>query len=225
MIEPKWINEIKNPKALLVVAHPDDETIFAGGLILTSQDTQWTIICCKYEEEPRQHEFRRACDFLAKNSGNQIEPIVVSKELNYREIVDELRRHEVSKYDIVFTHNYMGEYGNEDHKYVLRSIIETIDHPNTWLFISPGSCNVNQDEFRSKIPNGNKWLDLPLKILNLKKRAFQECHITEARKYGYDYTGYLRNGSNQLRPTLLWSFEAGSEQYTFFDAGMYKRFL
>ena len=40
--DPLWLFDISHPKALLVVAHADDETIFAGGLILSSRKTEWT---------------------------------------------------------------------------------------------------------------------------------------------------------------------------------------
>jgi hypothetical protein len=44
-LKPVWLLDIPKARALLVVTHADDETIFAGGLILSSQNTAWTIIC------------------------------------------------------------------------------------------------------------------------------------------------------------------------------------
>lgn len=75
--DPLWLFKISKPRALLVVAHLDDETIFAGGVILSSRETQWTIVCCTTESDQRQDEFLRACQFLAKESGNHINPILL----------------------------------------------------------------------------------------------------------------------------------------------------
>jgi len=86
-------------------------------------------------------------------------------------------------YDIVFTHNSQGEYGHEHHKLVHRCVIESIGNPNTWVFISPGSKNVNQEELRNKMPNGNFSIDFTSNILRLKVQAFQECHVSQAKLY------------------------------------------
>ena len=116
----------------------------------------------------------------------------------------------------MFTHNSQGEYGNEHHKLVHQCVIEHIGNPNTWVFISPGSTNVNQENLRSKITDGNFKLDLPSEILKQKVDAFQKCHVTQSEDYGYDLgSGKLKN--TQLEETLYWYFEnPRREEYTFF---------
>jgi len=216
-MEPRWLFDISNPKALLVVAHPDDETIFAGGLILSSRQTHWTIVCCTTEYEQRQYEFINACRFLAEESGNRIDPILLGLldgQIDSGTLAKKLRPY-TKGYDIVITHNKGGEYGHEDHKLVHRYLIDVIANPNTWVFISPGSTNVNQEKLKSKIPGGNFVLNLPSEIRRLKIRAFQECHVSQANLYGYDETGKLRN--TDLQETLYWEFEnLGREEYTFY---------
>jgi LmbE family N-acetylglucosaminyl deacetylase len=116
----------------------------------------------------------------------------------------------------VFTHNSQGEYGHEHHKLVHRCVIESIGNPNTWVFISPGSTNVNQDELRSKMSNGNVSIDLSSEILGQKVQAFQECHVSQARLYGYDAVSYKLINTD-LKETLSWYFEnPGREEYSFF---------
>lgn len=139
-----------------MIAHPDDETIFAGGLIL-SYPAQWTIVCCVHEDDIRRFEFYRACEFLSDISENKIEPEYLGIPPNQlgKVLPDALKQYR-DKFDIVFTHNRMGEYGHEHHKLVHKNVIDNIAHENTWLFISPGSWNVNQNDLRSKKEEGNR---------------------------------------------------------------------
>jgi len=220
--DPVWLFDIPNPRALVVVAHPDDETIFAAGLILRSRETRWTVICCTTEGDPRRKdEFLCACDFLAQKSGNHIEPISLGLLLNQDGLIDhhalanELKRHSTG-YDIVLTHNRQGEYGHEHHKLVHHCMINTIENPNTWVFISPGSRNVNAEELRSKIPNGNYILYVSPEIRKQKVIAFHECHVSQAKIYGYEpISGKLRD--TDLKETLSWYFEnPGTEEYTYY---------
>ena len=216
---PLWLFDIPSPRALLVVAHADDETIFAGGLILCSRQTRWTIICANPQSKQRKDEFISACRFLAKESGNQINPIPIDPVLdpdnrvNVNWLVKELRPY-ATGYDFVLTHNRKGEYDHANHKLVHRCVIDSIANPNTWAFISPGSKNVNQEELKSEKLGGNFTLYLSHEIQRLKTKAFQECHVSQAKLYGYDETGKLRD--TDLRETLLWEFESGEEEYTFY---------
>jgi LmbE family N-acetylglucosaminyl deacetylase len=220
--DPLWLFDISKPSALLVVAHPDDETIFAGELIIRSRETRWTVVCCTDEgNRTRQDEFLCACEFLAQHSGNYVEPVFLGVipqhdgHIEHLSLAKALTSHAIG-YDIVFTHNSQGEYGHELHKLVHRCVIESISNPNTWVFISPGSKNVNQEEFRSKMPNGNFTLDLSSQILRLKVQAFQECHVSQARLYGYNPVSH-KLFNTDLEETLSWYFEyPGREEYAFF---------
>ncbi len=217
--DPIWLFDISKPKALLVVAHADDETIFAGGLILCSRKTKWTIVCCNPQGKQRENEFLLACQSLAKESDNQINPLLLTSILNHdgtlntNWLTKELESY-ATGYDFVLTHNREGEYGSENHRRVHRSVTSSIKSSNTWLFISPGSKKFSQKAFESKVPNGNFTLYLAPEVQKLKTRIFQECHLSQAKLYGYDpITKCLRN--SDLRETLQWEFESGKEQYTY----------
>jgi LmbE family N-acetylglucosaminyl deacetylase len=179
-------------------------------------------VCCTDEgDQARQDEFLCACKFFAQQSGNHVEPVFLGlvtqddSHIEHLTLADALKPY-APGYDIVFTHNSQGEYGHEYHRLVHHCVIESIKNQNTWLFISPGSKNVNQEELRSHKPHGNVVLDLSPENRRLKIQAFQECHVTQARRYGYDpFSGELRN--TDLRETLFWYFEnPGREEYTFY---------
>ena len=51
--------------ALVLVAHPDDETIWMGGTILAYPNIDWTIFClCRGDDPDRAPKFRRVLKFL-----------------------------------------------------------------------------------------------------------------------------------------------------------------
>jgi LmbE family N-acetylglucosaminyl deacetylase len=218
--KPVWVLDVPELRALLVVAHADDETIFAGGLILSSQQTKWTILCVHPQGQQRQSEFLSACEFYEHESSSSISPVLFDPPLSPNDKIDNdwlvnaLKPYR-TRYDFVLTHNSEGEYGNENHRIVHRCVLKSIANPNTWIFISPGSTNVDQTPLLSQHPNGNVTLTLSPKIQKLKAMIFQECHKSQAVLYGYDPVSRKLRDSN-LRATLEWEFESGKEQYTFY---------
>ena len=54
----KWNVSFDKPTALLIVAHPDDETIFSGGMLLSYPAWNWNIVCVTMQQgTPRPREF------------------------------------------------------------------------------------------------------------------------------------------------------------------------
>ena len=49
----------------IIVAHPDDETLWAGGTILSTPSWQWFIVClCRGNDEDRAPKFFKALKIL-----------------------------------------------------------------------------------------------------------------------------------------------------------------
>lgn len=103
-------------KNVIVVAHPDDESLWASSLLLYYPGN-WTIICCSRPQAPgeelRCSKFFHACVFLGAGHGvildhadNGINKPLENLYINLQE------------YDHIFTHNNVGEYGHPHHKQV-----------------------------------------------------------------------------------------------------------
>lgn len=96
----------------IVVAHPDDETLWCGGLMLRYPG-RWTVICCSIPRaDPiRAWKFFDACAVLGARA--RLLPFV---EARADEPLGHLEALELDGYDCIVTHNETGEYGHRHHR-------------------------------------------------------------------------------------------------------------
>ena len=146
------LNELKKiPKmALIITAHPDDESLFMGGTIAEFNKWSWRILCVTDCDERynmrRRTELLRACG-IYKRHGSRIEPFMlgITKQrhrFDKAEITGKIKDflYLAGKPDIVFTHNKMGEYGHKTHRLIHNAVNEAgLSNAYTFSYGESGS--------------------------------------------------------------------------------------
>jgi len=100
-------------KCAVVVAHPDDETLWAGGTMLMHPESQWTVITlCRKSDPDRAPKFFRALERLSAagamgdlDDGPDQSPLA-ARDVQ-KAIIDLLPP---GPFDLVMTHGPRGEY-------------------------------------------------------------------------------------------------------------------
>jgi len=107
-----------------ITAHPDDEVLWAGGLI---QKGDWTVICCSVPRiDPiRAYKFYRCCDVLGVKGRvlpfSEGDP---SENFRHLDAIEDL-----NSFDGVLTHNATGEYGHVHHRFVHNYVVDNFNGP------------------------------------------------------------------------------------------------
>ncbi len=193
-------------EALIVVAHPDDETIWMGGTILRNHDWKWTILSlCRADDSDRKPKFEEACKIYnakALITGLDDESL---NPLNKKEIIEKIKEILPKKdYDIIFTHGENGEYGHIRHievRNAVKSMIENKDliSKKVYFFNYQKGENAPYPELKTPQPiiNSDFTLNLNVKELEMKKKIIREIY-----KYP-DEKGFELMSCNKIESFML----------------------
>lgn len=114
-------------RAAAVLAHPDDESLWCGGL-LARADVEWTVVCCSvpFADPERAHDkFFKACSVLG----------VTAELLPFGERAGPLRidTFDLTPFDLILTHGEAGEYGHPQHKELYRRLAAGGEHRTRFI--------------------------------------------------------------------------------------------
>jgi LmbE family N-acetylglucosaminyl deacetylase len=179
-------------EVLVIVAHPDDETIWMGGTLLKNKDNWSTTIIslCRKNDSDRAPKFKRVCDEL--NAVSFISDLDDSeqgdfKEISNKDIISRIQQFlkQNANFDYIFTHNENGEYGHIRHIEVHNAVIEMLNKKKLSakriFFFSylkdekPGICYVNE--------NADKLIRLKEHDFKMKKQLIQEIYGFEENSF------------------------------------------
>lgn len=170
-------------KAIVITAHPDDETIWMGGTILTNKNIDWTIFSlCRYSDDDRRPKFKKVCSYY--NAKCIMTDLEDEGKITFEEGIEDAKNYikeslKGKKFNYIFTHGKNGEYGHDAHKQVniaVNDLILSGDINAEYLF----NFNYDKDpenEYKviAKV-NSNYIKKLDSNIFQEKKRITSEMH-------------------------------------------------
>jgi LmbE family N-acetylglucosaminyl deacetylase len=190
--------------ALVIVAHPDDETLWAGGLMLSHPHWYFSVASlCRGSDSDRAPKFRRVCAALNAtgcriadtDDGPDQDPLAL-------ESIEEtiLGLYPAEHWDFVLTHSLQGEYTrHRRHEEVAGAVVDLWAHgrlcaDELWMF-------AYEDDGRRKLPEAISGADL---ILPLTDEIFLKKFEIITQLYGFDTESW--EGRATPRVEAFWRF-------------------
>jgi LmbE family N-acetylglucosaminyl deacetylase len=100
-------------KCAVVVAHPDDETLWTGGTLLMHPESKWTVVTlCRKSDPDRAPRFFQAIEKLnATGAMGDLDDGPEQRPLTSHEVQHEIIQNLPSdRFDLIITHGLNGEY-------------------------------------------------------------------------------------------------------------------
>lgn len=197
---------IKN--VAIIVAHPDDETLWAGGTLLLHPGWQCFIVClCRKSDPDRAPKFEKVLGILhARGIMGDLDDGPAQTPLNEAELESTILHLLPSiHYDLIITHNPNGEYTRHvRHEETSKAVIQLwergkISTNELWTFAYEDG---GRTYYPQAIANAPLYQVLPQEIWVKKYKL-----ITET--YGFEKKSWEAQSTPQAE--AFWQFFAAAE--------------
>ncbi|QAA83080.1 PIG-L family deacetylase [Aequorivita sp. H23M31] len=210
MVLSKKIAEQKN--IAVIVAHPDDETLWCGGLMLMHPEYKWFIasVCRKYDTD-RAPKFKKVLEFFNAsgimgdlNDGPEQFPL---QEDEVKSTILSLLPNE--NFDLIITHNPFGEYTRHlRHEEVGRATIrlwnlKKLSTKELWVF-------AYEDGKKEYYPRAMVTADIQLM---LPEEIWKEKYQIITEIYGFEKTGFEASTTPKIEAFLQFKNSSDAEKW------------
>jgi LmbE family N-acetylglucosaminyl deacetylase len=193
----------KSPAVVVIVAHPDDETLWTGGTILSQPSWNWFIITlCRASDRDRAPKFFQALKALgAGGKMGDLDDGPEQKPLAANEVQGMILRLLPRTYfDLIISHNPAGEYTRHlRHEEVGRAVI---------MLWHAGKISANELWAFAYEDGSKQYLPRPIETADiyhiLPERIWQRKYRIITATYGFEKNGF--EAKTTPRAEAFWQF-------------------